>query len=295
MPIKSTSVSRLKSWLPVPIAAGGIVLFLNFRAFQPYTYYSYELHNYSGKRLFAATIGDQSGARAASRDDIAEGDADTLRSSLPGRQGKQLTIQWLAGNGRAQWYQATVPLLAVQAQASELHVFLRPDSVACVSLNDDDAVSIAAKKSPTSCAKVAHMPPLAPGMALALHPGTIVHSDVNFESSNSPPVSHQTLKHSAGQVALFDVDEFPFANMMGKQAAWLVTFPVPASSDWGTFIVTADAAGWQSRFLGPLEPRSERLPGSRGMLRSTRGLAIIADTATAEMFILPDAQTAIIG
>ena len=76
---------------------------------------SYAIYNYSGKPVIAATVLGNSGNHAVSRERIADQKTGVFGSVGSFKKERSITLEWIAGEGRATWYRVTLPVKVEQA------------------------------------------------------------------------------------------------------------------------------------------------------------------------------------
>lgn len=290
MSLKPSILSRFKISIWASIAVGGVLL-LALASCDPPQESSYLLRNATGQLIVAATVSDTSGGQALTNGDIPRDDAELLAAGPRKRDGNTVTVQWLAAPGVARWREATVPLKIEEAAGATLHIYLRRDHMVCAGLRDEPAALAAtpAVNSPSfSCVKSVELPRLAPGMSQGMKRGSVTHSAPFFAEHASPPLIYQTLTHKTSPVELFGEDEFWSVRELGNQSGWLVYAPVQRGES-SMFVVTADASGWKSRYLGPVRQLDGLLPEPRITFTGMQGFRMVADIATAEFFFFPGA------
>ena len=263
---------------------------------------SYAIYNYSGKPVISATVLGKSGNHAVSRDRIADQKIGGFGSVGSFKKERSITLEWIAGEGRATWYRVTLPVKMEQADGKVVEIYLRPDHFICASLigdirpgtDSEDLARAHLDRSHLSCAQPVALPHLAPGMASAIRRSTTTYSRHRFEDGGTDKMTYQTLKHRNKPVALrYEkkyrdqdvpgyIDEFQALDLLGKNVGWLVTADLKDNRA-GWFIVTGDSSAWTSRFVGEVHGAQRRLSDHRLYYDAD----IVVDTRTAEVFTLP--------
>ena len=283
-------------------ACGAILLVLALSSCKPHEKIMYLLYNYSGKPILAPTVHDSSGGHGAIDSRIRDQDMWPLGTSDHIRRGASVTIEWIGGEGRARWYQATLPIKIEQAGGTKLEIYLRPDQQVCASLVDDAHASnhsngeglarVKTDSAKLSCTMPVELPRLATDMARGFKQDAVSHSWELYDHKGTSTLTFQTLAHDTGPVRFrygtaFGggpgyASDFYSVKTIGKQAAWLVKAALRPANP-GMFVVTGDTSGWKSRFLGAVEEEETRLSDTRVLI----GKEMVVDTATAEIYMLP--------
>ena len=264
---------------------------------------SYAIYNYSGKPVISATVLGNSGNHAVSRDRIADQKIGGFGSVGSFKKERSITLEWIAGEGRATWYSVTLPVQVEQADGKIVEIYLRPDHFICASLiadirpgtDSEDLARARQDRSKLSCAQAVALPPLRAGMANAIRRSTTTYSRYRLEDGGTDKMTYQTLKHQNKPVALrYEkkyrdqdvpgyIDEFQALDLLGRNAGWLVTADLKDNRA-GWFIVTGDSSAWTSRFVGEVRGAQRRLSDHRLYYDAD----IVVDTRTAEVFTLPE-------
>ena len=264
---------------------------------------SYAIYNYSGKPVISANVLGNSGNHAVSRDRIADQKIGVFGSVGSFKKERSITLEWIAGEGRATWYSVTLPVQVEQADGKIVEIYLRPDHFICASLIADirpgtDSEELARARqdrSKLSCAQAVALPPLRPGMASGIRRSTTTYSRYRLEDGGTDKMTYQTLKHQNKPVALrYEkkyreqdvpgyIDEFQALDLLGNNAAWLVTADLK-DNRVGWFIVSGDSSAWTSRFVGEVRGAQRRLSDDRLYYDTD----IVVDTKTADVFMLPE-------
>ena len=264
---------------------------------------SYAIYNYSGKPVISATVLGNSGNHAVSRERIADQKIGVFGSVGSFKKERSITLEWIAGEGRATWYSVTLPVQVEQADGKIVEIYLRPDHFICASLIADirpgtDSEELARARqdrSKLSCAQAVALPPLRPGMASGIRRSTTTYSRYRLEDGGTDKMTYQTLKHQNKPVALrYEkkyreqdvpgyIDEFQALDLLGNNAAWLVTADLK-DNRVGWFIVSGDSSAWTSRFVADVRGAQRRLSDDRLYYDAD----IVVDTKTADVFMLPE-------
>lgn len=264
---------------------------------------SYAIYNYSGKPVISATVLGGSGNHAVSRDRIADQKIGVFGSVASFKKERSITLEWIAGEGRATWYRVTLPVKVEQADGKIVEIYLRPDHFICASLIGDirpgtDSEELARARqdrSELSCAQATALPPLRQGMAGGLRRSTATYSRLRLEDGGTDKTSYPILMHHGDQVALrYEkkyrdqdvpgyIDEFQALDLLGNNAGWLVTADLK-DNRVGWFIVSGDSSAWTSRFVGEVRGAQRRLSDHRLYYDAD----VVVDTGTAEVFLLPE-------
>ena len=264
---------------------------------------SYAIYNYSGKPVISANVLGNSGNHAVSRDRIADQKIGVFGSVGSFKKERSITLEWIAGEGRATWYSVTLPVQVEQADGKIVEIYLRPDHFICASLIADirpgtDSEELARARqdrSKLSCAQAVALPPLRPGMASGIRRSTTTYSRYRLEDGGTDKMTYQTLKHQNKPVALrYEkkyreqdvpgyIDEFQALDLLGNNAAWLVTADLK-DNRVGWFIVSGDSSAWTSRFVADVRGAQRRLSDDRLYYDAD----IVVDTKTADVFMLPE-------
>lgn len=263
----------------------------------------FALYNFSGKTAIAPIVSDTAGNQGVFEQQIGDKDVWFPGRFIPFRGKRSVTLQWIAGEGRARWYTVTLPVKLEQDGGTFLEIYLRPDQFVCASLVDKAHVSnrsdadmqarMHQDRSQLSCAQPVALPRLMPGMATGFEQDTQSHSWQGYDHGGTTTLTNATLTHRSGAVSLrygldykdrpYFLNEFKSLRMLGANTAWLAEASVrPAES--GFFIITGDKSGWQSRFLGNPGETTERLTNDRIVLGRD---SVVVDTKTADVFMLP--------
>lgn len=272
-------------------------------ACKPDTQGSYAIYNYSGKPVISATVLGSSGNHAVSRERIADQKIGVFGSVGSFKKEGSITLEWIAGEGRATWYSVSLPVKIEQAGGKIVEIYMRPDHFICASLIADirpgtDSEELARarqERSELSCAQATALPPVRPGMASGLRRSTATYSRLRLEDGGTDKISYPILMHQSGQVALrYEkkyreqdvpgyIDEFQALDLLGNNAGWLVTADLKDNRT-GWFIVTGDRSAWKSRFVGEVRGAQRRLSDERLFYDAD----VVVDTRTAEVFMLPE-------
>ncbi|OBV39793.1 hypothetical protein [Janthinobacterium psychrotolerans] len=272
-------------------------------ACKPDTQGSYAIYNYSGKPVISANVLGSSGNHAVSRDRIADQKIGVFGSVGSFKKEGSITLEWIAGEGRATWYSVSLPVKVEQAGGKMVEIYMRPDHFICASLIADirpgtDSEELARARqdrSKLSCAQAVALPPLRPGMASGLRRSTATYSRLRLEDGGTDKISYPILMHHSGQVALrYEkkyrqqdvpgyIDEFQALDLLGKNAGWLVTADLKDNRA-GWFIVSGDSSAWKSRFVGEVRGAQRRLSDDRLYYDAD----VVVDTKTADVFMLPE-------
>lgn len=264
---------------------------------------SYAIYNYSGKPVISATVLGNSGSHAVSRDRIADQKIGVFGSVGSFKKERSITLEWIAGEGRATWYRVTLPLQVEQADGKIVEIYLRPDHFICASLIDDfrpgneseELARARQERSKLSCAQAVALPPLRAGMASGIRRSTTTYSRYRLEDGGTDKMTYQTLKHQNKPVALrYEkkyrnqetpgyIDEFQALDLLGDNAAWLVTADLK-DNRVGWFIVSGDRSAWTSRFVGEVHGAQRRLSDDRLYYDAD----VVVDSRTADVFMLPE-------
>ena len=264
---------------------------------------SYAIYNYSGKPVISANVLGNSGNHAVSRERIADQKIGVFGSVGSFKKERSITLEWIAGEGRATWYSVTLPVQVEQADGKIVEIYLRPDHFICASLitdirpgtDSEDLARARQDRSKLSCAQAVALPPLRAGMANAIRRSTTTYSRYRLEDGGTDKMTYQTLKHQNKPVALrYEkkyrnqetpgyIDEFQALDLLGNNAAWLVTADLK-DNRVGWFIVSGDSSAWTSRFVGEVRGAQRRLSDDRLYYDAD----IVVDTKTADVFMLPE-------
>lgn len=264
---------------------------------------SYAIYNYSGKPVISATVLGNSGNHAVSRERIADQKIGVFGSVGSFKKERSITLEWIAGEGRATWYRVTLPVKVEQADGKIVEIYLRPDHFICASLiadirpgtDSEDLARAHFDRSHLSCAQPVALPRLAPGMASGIRRSTTTYSRYRLEDGGTDKMTYQTLKHQNKPVALrYEkkyrdqdvpgyIDEFQALDLLGNNAGWLVTADLKDNRA-GWFIVTGDSSAWTSRFVADVRGTQRRLSDDRPYYDAD----IVVDTRTADVFMLPE-------
>ena len=205
------TLPRLKNFIPQRTrVCGATLLALALISCKPHEDTMYLLYNYSGKPIMAATVQDSSGGHGAIEGRIPDQYMGALGASAQIRRGTSVTIEWISGEGRARWYQATLPIKIEQPGGTKLEIYLRPDQRVCASLVDDahtsshsDEESLARVKTDSaklSCTTPVELPQLAPQMARGFRQDVVSHSWELYDHKGTSTLTYQTLAHDTGPV-----------------------------------------------------------------------------------------------
>ncbi|MGK5024573.1 hypothetical protein ACQ4WM_07395 [Janthinobacterium sp. RB2R34] len=269
----------------------------------PDTRGSYAIYNYSGKPVISATVLGSSGNHAVSRERIADQKIGVFGSVGSFKKERSITLEWIAGEGRATWYRVTLPVKVEQAGGKIVEIYLRPDHYICAILIGDirpgkDSEELAhahQDRSELSCAQPVALPRLAPGMANSLKHNIVTYTQRRYEHDGTDTMTYQTLLHKNKHVALrFErrylngdtpryIDEFSALDLLGNKAGWLVTADLK-DNRVGWFIVSGEHAAWTSRFVGEVRGAQQRLSDDRIF----HDADVVVDTGTADVFMLPE-------
>lgn len=264
---------------------------------------SYAIYNYSGKPVISATVLGNSGNHAVSRERIADQKIGVFGSVGSFRKERSITLEWIAGEGRATWYRVTLPVKVEQADGKIVEIYLRPDHFICASLIDDfrpgteseELARARQDRSKLSCAQAVALPALRAGMASGIRRSTTTYSRYRLEDGGTDKMTYQTLKYQNKPVALrYEkkyrdqdvpgyIDEFQALDLLGKNAGWLVTADLK-DDRVGWFIVSGERSAWTSRFVGEVRGAQRRLSDDRLFYDAD----VVVDTRTAEVFTLPE-------
>lgn len=265
----------------------------------------YAIYNQSGTTVIAPTVADGAGGHGAFAQAIDDNSVMFFGAAGSIKRGTTITVQWIAGAGRATWYQASLPVTLDQAGGNKVEIYFRPDRFVCASLVDDahqrnrsaDVVSawIREDRNTHSCVQPTELPALHDGMAEGFDAGSAAHSWALYDRAGTTTLINQTLTHRTKPVALrfendykhrpYFITEFTSVRPLGNHAAWLIKANL-GDGHPGLFIVTGNASGWHSRFLGDVEEEETRLSDSRVLF----GKRIVVDTTTAAVFVIPRYQ-----
>lgn len=263
---------------------------------------AYAIYNYSGKPVISPVVLSNTGHHAVSRERIPDQSANLFGSVESFKKERSITLEWIAGEGRATWYRATVPVKVEQADGTIIEIYMRPDNFVCANLIGDirpgtDSENLARAhqdRSMLSCAQPVALPRLAPGMANSLRHHTVTYSQKRYEHGGTDTMTYQTLIHKDKHVALrFEqeyphgdrtrsIEEFRALDLLGNNAGWLVTADL-GNNNIGWFVVSGDSSAWSSRFVGEVHGEQRRLSNDR----LYHDANVVVDTRTAEVFMLP--------
>ena len=264
---------------------------------------AYAIYNYSGKPVISPVVLSNTGHHAVSRERIPDQSANLFVSVESFKKERSITLEWIAGEGRATWYRATVPVKVEQADGTIVEIYMRPDNFVCASLIDDirpgtDSENLARAhqdRSVLSCAQAFALPPLRPGMANSLRNSTVTYSRHRLEDGGTDTMTYQTLIHKNKHVALpFEkeylngdkpryIDEFSALDLLGNKAGWLVTADL-RNNQVGWFIVSGDSSAWTSRFVSQVRGAQWHLADDRPYYDAD----VVVDIKTAAVFMLPE-------
>ncbi len=264
---------------------------------------SYAIYNYSGKPVISANVLGNSGNHAVSRDRIADQKIGVFGSVGSFKKERSITLEWIAGEGRATWYSVTLPVQVEHADGKIVEIYMRPDHFICASLITDirpgtDSEELARARqdrSKLSCAQAVALPPLRPGMASGIRRSTTTYSRYRLEDGGTDKMTYQTLKYQNKPVALrYEkkyreqdvpgyIDEFQALDLLGNNAGWLVTADLK-DNHVGWFIVSGNGPTWTSRFVADVRGEQWRLSDDRLYYDAD----VLVDTKTADVFMLPE-------
>lgn len=269
-----------------------VVLALMLTSCEPASGTVYRLHNFSAKPIMAVTM-DVNGGGPTVAGHISDKGLGIIIPRKRIWHSASVKLQWIAGAGRASWQQVALPVKIEQFGGENLEVYFRPDGLVCASLVDlvsdrSEEIMLARIKMASttlSCAKPVTLPPLAPGMVHGFNTKDLSSSWEHPNSKSNSTSDSVPLFHTTGQVMFKDA--YPYRGEVGFDAYFKSVRLIGKNSailiDPGLYVVTGDATGWQSRFLGGSSSVETRFSPTRVMF----GKDVILDIATADIFLMP--------